>query len=198
MSYHVAYNANLPETFEENLAALDQAMREDLGTITQFKVSSSPCTDQADSQNDFTLELHVHLRRIAEFQVRITKFTKPMTELDLDLRQKNAFPHLERLHNLPFAYAANVIEIVQRKEFSTSLVEWAARISKAVNTFLATEVKRRQRHKSDNQLPWEITVLEESQTPRVDIKVGGGDDALRAVGLGRNDIDGELRARFGS
>lgn len=115
-----------------------------------------------------------------------------MTELDLDLRQKNAFPHLERLHNLPFAYAANVIEIVHRKEFATSLVEWTGRFGKAVNEFLALEAKRRQQHKVDNHLPWEIPALEESKAPRVDITVGGGNDALAAVVLGRNDIDGEL------
>lgn len=141
-------------------------------------------------KNDFTLDLHLHLRQIADFQVRITKFSRPMTDLDLDLRQKNAFPHLERLHHLPFAYAANVVEIVHRKEFSTALVGWSAKIATAVNEYLAVEAKRRKKHKIENQLPWEVAPLEESQTPRVDIAVGGGADALASVGLGRGDIDG--------
>jgi hypothetical protein len=142
-------------------------------------------------QNEFTHELHVHLRNIATLQVRITKFTRPMTDLDVDLRQKNAFPHLERLHNLPFAYAANVIEIVHRKEFAGTLVEWTMRIGKAVNDYLASEIKRRQRHKVNNQLPWEIPALEESQTPKIELSVGGGNDALAAVGVGRADIEGK-------
>lgn len=114
-----------------------------------------------------------------------------MTDLDLDLRQKNAFPHLERLHNLPFAYAANVIEIVHRKEFATTLVDWTTRVGKAVNEYLASEVKRRQKHKVGNQLPWEIPALEESQTPKIELSVGGGNDALATVAVGRGDIDGE-------
>ncbi|TXT13490.1 hypothetical protein VHUM_00857 [Vanrija humicola] len=162
--------------FEQSLLELDHAMRADLTSMTQIK-------------NDFTLDLHLHLRHIADFQVRITKFSRPMTDLDLDLRQKNAFPHLERLHHLPFAYAANVVEIVHRKEFSTALVGWTAKIAQAVNDYLAVEAKRRKKHKTENQLPWEVAPLEESQTPRVDIAVGGGVDALAAVGLGRGDID---------
>jgi hypothetical protein len=113
-----------------------------------------------------------------------------MTDLDTDLRQKNAFPHLERLHNLPFAYAANVVEVVHRKEFATALVAWTTRIGKAVNEYLASEVKRRQQHKVDNQLPWEIPALNESQAPRVEVNVGGGAEALAAVGLSRKDIGG--------
>ncbi|WOO77837.1 Autophagy-related protein 11 [Vanrija pseudolonga] len=162
--------------FEQHLLELDHAMRADLTSMTQIK-------------NDFTLDLHLHLRQIADFQVRITKFSRPMTDLDLDLRQKNAFPHLERLHHLPFAYAANVVEIVHRKEFSTALVGWSAKIATAVNEYLAVEAKRRKKHKIENQLPWEVAPLEESQTPRVDIAVGGGADALASVGLGRSDID---------
>ncbi|KAL1408464.1 oligomeric, coiled-coil, peripheral membrane protein [Vanrija albida] len=165
-----------PVDFEQSLLELDHAMRADLTSMTQIK-------------NDFTLDLHLHLRHIADFQVRITKFSRPMTDLDLDLRQKNAFPHLERLHHLPFAYAANVVEIVHRKEFSTALVSWTAKIAQAVNEYLAVEAKRRKKHKIENQLPWEVAPLEESQTPRVDIAVGGGVDALAAVGLGRGDID---------
>lgn len=111
-----------------------------------------------------------------------------MTDLDNDLRQKSAFPHLERLHNLPFAYAANVVEIVRRKEFSHSLVEWASRIGHAVNTYLDEEAKRRQRHKTENQLPWEIPALEESQLSRINMSINGA-EALTSVGLGKPDIE---------
>ncbi|EKC98517.1 myosin heavy chain [Trichosporon asahii var. asahii CBS 8904] len=148
---------------------LDQAMREDLASMTSIKVS-------------------LRAVGIADYQVRITKFSRPMTDLDNDLRQKSAFPHLERLHNLPFAYAANVVEIVRRKEFSHSLVEWASRIGHAVNTYLDEEAKRRQRHKTENQLPWEIPALEESQLPRINMSINGA-EALTSVGLGKGDIE---------
>ncbi|CAK9784276.1 hypothetical protein CC85DRAFT_284896 [Cutaneotrichosporon oleaginosum] len=163
---------------DNSLRDLDQAMREDLAGMTAVK-------------NDFTLDLHVHLRGIANYQVRMTKLTRPMTELDLDLRQKNAFPHLERLHNMPFAYAANIIEIVHRKNFASTLTEWASRLSRTLNTVLAEEARRRQQHKSDNLLPWEIAALEESQVARVDVSFPST-DILSATGLSRKDIDALL------
>lgn len=166
----------------DTLQELDEAMREDLASMTQVK-------------NDFTLDLHVHLRQIANYQVRITKFTRPMSELDHDLRQKNVFPHLERLHNLPFAYAANVVEIVHRKDFAAVLREWTVRLVETVNACLENEQKRRQRHKTDNQLPWEIAPLEGSATPRVAIQLEG-DEGLAGATLSRHDIDGRRSVGF--
>ena len=34
------------------------------------------------------------------------------------LRAKNAFAHIQRLHNMIYAYGATLIEIVRRKEFA--------------------------------------------------------------------------------
>jgi hypothetical protein len=150
-------------------------MREDLAGMTAVK-------------NDFTLDLHVYLRGIASYQVRITKLARPMTDLDLDLRQKNAFPHLERLHNMPFAYAANIIEIVHRKSFAAALTEWATRLSQTLNAALAEEARRRQQHKSDNMLPWEITALEESQVARVNVTFPNS-DILAHTGVTSKDIE---------
>lgn len=165
---------------DRTLRDLDKAMREDLASMTAVK-------------NDFTLDVHVYLRQIANYQVRMTKLTRPMAELDLDLRQKNAFPHLERLHNLPFAYAASIVELVHRKDFAVALSEWVARLSKALNGVLAAEAQRRQRHKSDNTLPWEITALNETQVARVDITFAQG-DALAQSGLNRKDIDDLMKS----
>ncbi|BEI80639.1 hypothetical protein CcaverHIS002_0111680 [Cutaneotrichosporon cavernicola] len=161
---------------DQDLRDLDQAMREDLAGMTAVK-------------NDFTLDLHVHLRGIANYQVRMTKLTRPMTELDLDLRQKNAFPHLERLHNMPFAYAANIIEIFHRKSFAAAMIEWATKMSRTLNTVLAEEGRRRQQHKADNMLPWEIAVLEETQIASVDVTFSGA-DIIAHTGVSRKDIDG--------
>ena len=40
-----------------------------------------------------------------------------LTALQSSFRTKNAFPHIQRLHNLVYAYGATLIEIVRRKEF---------------------------------------------------------------------------------
>ncbi len=39
--------------------------------------------------------------------------------LETDLRAKVGFPHLQRLHNMPYFYGATIIEIVRRNEFGT-------------------------------------------------------------------------------
>lgn len=40
-----------------------------------------------------------------------------MGSLQTDLRAKTSFSHIQRLHNMPYAYGATIIEIVRRKEF---------------------------------------------------------------------------------
>jgi autophagy-related protein 11 len=40
-----------------------------------------------------------------------------MQEMQQSLRAKNSFPHIQRLHNMLYAYGATLIEIVRRKEF---------------------------------------------------------------------------------
>ncbi len=118
---------------------------------------------------------------------------RPLTILDFDLRAKAAFPHLHRLHQLPFAYAAAIVEVVQRKEFSTSLLEWTSRLAETLAKYTSTERKRRQQVKVETlgHLPWTVTALEESMAPNVEISVTGGAEPLVGMNLGREDIDGE-------
>lgn len=42
-----------------------------------------------------------------------------MGSLQTDLRAKTSFSHIQRLHNMPYAYGATIIEIVRRKEFGS-------------------------------------------------------------------------------
>jgi autophagy-related protein 11 len=41
-----------------------------------------------------------------------------MASLQTSFRGKNSFVHIQRLHNMLYAYGATVIEIVRRKEFA--------------------------------------------------------------------------------
>jgi autophagy-related protein 11 len=43
-----------------------------------------------------------------------------LTALQASFRGKNSFSHIQRLHNMLYAYGATVIEIVRRKEFCAS------------------------------------------------------------------------------
>jgi autophagy-related protein 11 len=40
-----------------------------------------------------------------------------LATLQASFRGKNSFVHIQRLHNMLYAYGATVIEIVRRKEF---------------------------------------------------------------------------------
>ena len=117
----------------------------------------------------------------------------PLTSLDSDLRTKAAFPHLHRLHQLPFAYGAAVVEVVRRKEFATFLLEWTSRLAETLEKYISTERMRRQELKMDTlgHLPWTVTALEESMAPNVKVSAVGGAEALVGTELGREDIDGQ-------
>jgi len=119
---------------------------------------------------------------------------QPLTTLDSDLRTKAAFPHLRRLHQLPFAYAAAVVEVVRRREFGSFLLEWTSRLAETLGKYTSTERKRRQQLKTETlgHLPWTVSALEDSMAPNIDISVTSGAEALDSMDLGRDDIEGEV------
>ncbi|WWD00241.1 hypothetical protein V866_007150 [Kwoniella sp. B9012] len=165
------------EDVAQDLVELDQAMRDDLIALTGVK-------------NEFTLEIHLHLRQVAQFQSRITQIIGPLAALDADLRDKVAFPHLHRLRQLPFAYATVVAEVVRRKEYSRLLLEWTLRLSEALSRFTSTEKTRREQVQVEmiSQLPFGVVGLDESG-PRVDISVITGAEGLSGVKFGQEEIE---------
>ena len=45
-----------------------------------------------------------------------------MTQFTAEIRVKNNFQHVQRLHNMLYAYGATLIEVVRRKEFCESVM----------------------------------------------------------------------------
>ncbi|ORY25347.1 putative myosin heavy chain [Naematelia encephala] len=166
----------------QDLMELDQAMRDDLSGLTHVK-------------NEYTLEVHIHLRKVAHFQSRITQIVQPLTVLDTELRNKGAFPHLARLHRLPFAYAASVVEVVQRKEFADHLSKSATRLAEALGAFMSKERGRRRQLRADtlSQLPWGVPALDDSMAPNIEIAVVTGAESLVGMHLTREDLDAIAR-----
>lgn len=148
------------------------------------------------TQNDFTLELHLHLSQIAAFQSTITTIVPPLTALDSDLRSKGGFPHLHRLHNLPFAYAATVIEVVRRKEFSQFFLERTSALAEALAKVVNAEKKRRTAHRIQvlAMLPWDLGPVIDGPGPSVEMSVVGGGEALSNLNLSRADVQGMSRS----
>ena len=57
------------------------------------------------------------LRQISLLNKDVVQLPPMMTALQASFRAKNSFSHIQRLHNMLYAYGATVIEIVRRKEF---------------------------------------------------------------------------------
>lgn len=47
----------------------------------------------------------------------IVQIPPTLASLQASFRGKNSFSHIQRLHNMLYAYGATVVEIVRRKEF---------------------------------------------------------------------------------
>lgn len=57
------------------------------------------------------------LRKISTLTPDIVQLPSNMAALQADFRGKTNFSHVQRLHNMTYAYGATIIEIVRRKEF---------------------------------------------------------------------------------
>jgi hypothetical protein len=158
---------------------LDAAMREDLGALTDIK-------------NDFTLDLHIHIKQVAGFQIRIAELTGPLGSVEEELGSKAAFPHLQRLHRLPFAYATTVVEVVRRKEYGALLAGLAAQLTEGLGGKLEEERHRRRELKEAlSQLPWTVAALE-GDVPVLDVRCGRN-ELLEGLAVGRQEVTSECR-----
>jgi|SRR5882762_5624300 len=69
------------------------------------------------AQNAFTEQFTSALREISLLNNDLVQLPPNLTSLQASFRAKNSFSHIQRLHNMIYAYGATVIEIVRRKEF---------------------------------------------------------------------------------
>ncbi|KIR54453.1 hypothetical protein I315_02937 [Cryptococcus gattii Ru294] len=165
----------------QDFTELDQAMRDDLVALTAVK-------------NEFTFDIHLHLRQVAHFQSQIHELIEPLRKFDADLlasKDRSAFPHLYRLHQIPFAYAAAVSEIVRRRDFGQMLTEWTKRLRGTLNNFTQVEAKRREQvnKESLSQLPFSVPILSESQAPKVEVTLVTGIEALGNKTFGYEEVE---------
>lgn len=75
------------------------------------------CSFSRYPQNTFTVHCLRGLRQISALNNDLISLPADLTALQSSFRTKNTFPHIQRLHNLVYAYGATLIEIVRRKEF---------------------------------------------------------------------------------
>lgn len=68
-------------------------------------------------QNTYTERLIDSLRQISILNDDVVRIPAALTSLQANFKVKNSFSHIQRLHNMLYAYGATVVEIVRRKEF---------------------------------------------------------------------------------
>ncbi|KAF9443803.1 putative peripheral membrane protein [Macrolepiota fuliginosa MF-IS2] len=146
----------------------------------------------ATIKNEYTEQCIIAVRRISVLNNDVVQIPPALTALQASFRGKNSFSHIQRLHNMLFAYGATVIEIVRRKEFSRFFFQRAQTILEVMAKLSAGERKRRQVYRSEvhGQLPFDTRGMDDA-VPTIDFSPTGHTDA--AYSLERADVDALMR-----
>ncbi|KAJ7119956.1 putative peripheral membrane protein [Mycena crocata] len=167
-----------PDGVLQELRQHDFTLRQELQFITNVK-------------NAYTQQCIGALRDISGLNNDMVHIPPALAALQASFRGKNSFPHIQRLHNMLYAYGATVIEIVRRKEFARFFYQRAQSILEVMAQLSASERKRRQVHRGEvhGQLPFETRGMEDP-VPTIDFSPTGNLDT--SYSLERGDVDGLL------
>ncbi|KAF7316529.1 ATG11 domain-containing protein [Mycena indigotica] len=168
-----------PDGVLQELRQLDFSLRQELQFIANIK-------------NSYTQHSINALRTISMLNNDMVQIPPSLVIVQASFRNKNSFPHIQRLHNMLYAYGATVIEIVRRKEFSRFFYQRAQSILEVMAKLSANERKRRQVHRGEvlGQLPFTIRGMDDP-VPTIDFSPTGSVDS--SYSLERDDVDGIVR-----
>ncbi|KAH9171318.1 putative peripheral membrane protein [Lactarius sanguifluus] len=178
-----------------NVDALLQDIRNFAAELRQLDISTrSNVTSVTQMKNTFTEHCLRGLRQISTLNNDLVALPADLTALQSSFRTKNTFPHIQRLHNLVYAYGATVIEIVRRKEFSRFFYTRCQIILEVMAKLSAAERKRRQVYRGEvhGQLPFDPKGMDDA-VPSIDFSPSGGRDTDSPYTLERADISNLLR-----
>ncbi len=155
-------------------------------------------------QNDFTLQLHILLHQISVHQSTIASLPPLLSALEDTLVStrtlaKTGFPHLQRLHNMLFAYGSSCIEVVWRKEVHSLLLRDSGSLAENLAHRLGKELHRREIFEANilGLLPWTIDVLgSKADKPSLQISTRGGADQLSDWTITIEDVKGKSACEF--
>ncbi|KAL0959683.1 hypothetical protein HGRIS_011381 [Hohenbuehelia grisea] len=167
------------DTVLQDLKQLDTELRNEVRFI-------------ADSKNEYTEHCVALLQRISGLNNELVQLPGTLANLQTSFRNKTSFTHIQRLHNMLYAYGATVIEIVRRKEFSQFFNQRAQSILEVMAKLSASEKKRRQVYRGEvhGQLPFEAKGMDDP-VPTLDFSSSA--TAEFTYSLEREDVDGLLR-----
>lgn len=142
--------------------------------------------------------MHIHLKQVAQFQLKIGEIRRPLLDLQKDMDSHQGLGYLERLHQFPLAYAASMVEIVRRKEFAAFLLGWAERLASVLGRFTDNETARRAA--LHDEVLVNLTTIPEgliaTSHPQLEVVIGSGQEALSIYDLGRADIESKFGFPF--
>ncbi|KII87895.1 hypothetical protein PLICRDRAFT_112259 [Plicaturopsis crispa FD-325 SS-3] len=164
-----------PDELLQELKRLDTALRHEVQLITDIK-------------NAYTEQCIGALRQISLLNSDVVQLPVSLTSLQASFRGKNSFSHIQRLHNMLYAYGATVIEVVRRKEFARFFYQRAQSILEVMAKVSASERKRRQVYRGEvhGQLPFDTKGMDDP-VPTIDFSPSGNLDATYS--LEREDVE---------
>ncbi|OJA17862.1 hypothetical protein AZE42_05905, partial [Rhizopogon vesiculosus] len=168
-----------PDSLLRELKYLDGALRSEVRDIT-------------DAKNAYTEQCIGVLRQISALNIDIVQLPTTLSNLQTKFRAKNSFSHIQRLHNMLYAYGATVVEIVRRKEFAHFFYQRAQSILEVMAKVSASERKRRQVYRGEvhGQLPFDTKGMDEA-VPAIDFSPSGSKEP--SYSLSREDVDALLQ-----
>ncbi|KAF9225984.1 hypothetical protein BS17DRAFT_750485 [Gyrodon lividus] len=167
------------DSLMQELKQLDGVLRHEVEVITRAK-------------NEYTEQCIGALRRISSLNIDLVQLPTTLSQLQTKFRAKNSFLHIQRLHNMLYAYGATVIEIVRRKEFARFFYQRAQSILEVMAKLSASERKRRQVYRGEvyGQLPFDTRGMDDP-VPTIDFSPSGSKDSTYS--LEREDVDAFLQ-----
>ncbi|KIM47021.1 hypothetical protein M413DRAFT_267979 [Hebeloma cylindrosporum] len=159
----------------QDLRHLDNLHRQEVQQLTNNK-------------NLYTHHCITALRHISSLNNEIIHLPPILASLQASFRAKTSFPHIQRLHNMLYAYGATIVEVVRRKEFSRFFYQRSQSILEVMAKLSASEKKRRQVYRGEvgGLLPFEIRGMDDP-IPSIDFSPTGGLDSVYS--FERADID---------
>ncbi|KAF8591259.1 hypothetical protein K439DRAFT_1656781 [Ramaria rubella] len=154
-----------PRTDESDLfaeiAKHDVVLRDEMQLITDIKNKSTTLCMRS-------------LRHISHLNNDLMLLPQMLSGLQSDFRAKTNFAHIQRLHNMLYAYGATLVEIVRRKEFSRFFSHRAQTIAEIMAKLSSSERKHRQIYRGEvhGQLPFDAKGMDDA-VPTMEITSAG-------------------------
>ncbi|KZT23676.1 hypothetical protein NEOLEDRAFT_1136168 [Neolentinus lepideus HHB14362 ss-1] len=177
-------------------AALESPVSNSERLVQELRQSDARLREQVviltNAKNSHTATCIRVLRRISTLNHDVVQLPTTLTSLQASFRVKTSFSHIQRLHNMIYAYGATIVEIVRRKEFARFFFQRAQMILEVMAKFSANERKQRQMYKADiqGQLPFDIRGLDDP-VPQIDFSPSGSTDS--PFTFERSDIEDFLK-----